>query len=65
MQTTEVSEGQSIDIKIQVMSTQIIITRTDTGNSMTINNSVHRGGYVHFGRRLSGITFENVNVIRG
>jgi glycerophosphoryl diester phosphodiesterase len=65
MQTTAVSEGESVDIKIQVTSTQIIITRTDTGNSMIINNTVHRGGYVHFGRRLSGITFENVNVIRG
>jgi glycerophosphoryl diester phosphodiesterase len=63
MQTAAISEGQTVDFKIQVTSTQIIITRVDTGNSMTINNTVHRGGYVHFGRRLSGITFENVNVV--
>lgn len=64
MQTPALSQGDTADIQIQVTSTQVIITRTDTEDAMTINNSVHRGGYVHFGRRLSGVTFENVNVVK-
>jgi glycerophosphoryl diester phosphodiesterase len=65
IQTTAITEGQSVDFKIQVTSTQVIITREGTGGgSMTLNNTVHRGGYVHFGRRLSGVTFENVHVVR-
>ncbi|CAM3729014.1 glycerophosphodiester phosphodiesterase [Mesobacillus zeae] len=62
--TTAIAAGQQVSIKIQATATQIIITRTDTGHTMTINDTTFRKGYLHLGRNYSGVTFENINIVR-
>jgi hypothetical protein len=40
---------QSVPLTVQVTSTQIIVTRTDTGASLTVTDSTTRGAYLHAG----------------
>jgi glycerophosphoryl diester phosphodiesterase len=63
MGTTAISEGQSVDIRVAVSGSAITVTRLDTGNSFTVNNTVLRNGYLHFGRRYTGIRFRQVHVV--
>jgi glycerophosphoryl diester phosphodiesterase len=64
MATAAISQGGVVEIRIQVTSSQIIITRVDTGQSFTVSNTVHRNGYLHFGRRYTGVLFNDVHVVR-
>lgn len=64
MSTASISQGQVIDLRVKVAGSTITITRVDTNDSMNVTNSVHRQGYLHFGRRYTGATFENVRVQR-
>lgn len=60
--TSPISQGQTVELKIQVTSSAVIVTRIDTNQSIIINDTTFRGGYLHFGRRVLGATFENVTV---
>jgi glycerophosphoryl diester phosphodiesterase len=63
--TTAISEGQTVDIRVAVSGSSITVTRLGTGGgAFTVNNTIHRNGFLHFGRRYTGVTFENVHVAR-
>ena len=64
LSTAAISQGDTITIKIEVTNSSIIVTRVDTNQSVTVNNTVFRKGYLHFGRRYTGVMFENVQVVR-
>jgi glycerophosphoryl diester phosphodiesterase len=57
------AEGSTYNFQIQVTDTQIIVTRIDTGEILTIDDTGYRGGYLHLGRRYSGVTFSNISIV--
>ncbi|MBD8028142.1 glycerophosphodiester phosphodiesterase [Ureibacillus sp. Re31] len=60
--TTTLIEGQTAAIKVDVSNTNITVTRTDTGHSFTAVDNTFRNGYLHLGRRVSGILFNDINI---
>lgn len=60
--TTSLSNGQVAELQIQVTTTDIIITRVDTSDSFTVSDATYRKGYMHLGRRVSGILFNDINI---
>jgi glycerophosphoryl diester phosphodiesterase len=62
IETDPMNTSGRISIQIEVNEDQIIITRTNqsSANSIIVNDSDFRGGYLHFKRFLTGVTFGNV-----
>lgn len=58
--TTAITQGTTVPITVQVTSTSIIFTRTDTASSITWTDSTHRGAYYHVGK--SGSTGNAIGV---
>ena len=56
--------GRPAHLQVQVSPTQIVLTRTDSGHSITVTDSSIRGGYFHLGRSSTdGIAaFSNLTV---
>ena len=49
-QTSALSAGQWVKLRVEVSPTQVRLLRPDTQTSISVNNSAHRGGYLHLGR---------------
>lgn len=60
VQTSPILEGTQVPIKIEVTKQTIKATRLDTNHVLQVNDASHRGGYLHLGRRESGITFRDI-----
>lgn len=57
LSTTAPTAGQEVPITVQITSTQVIFTRTDTASTLTVNDStasLRTGGYFHAGRNSNG-----------
>jgi glycerophosphoryl diester phosphodiesterase len=61
--TTDIVEGTTVSLQIQVTNTQVIAKRLDTSHTLTINSQAYRNGYLHFGRRFTGCYFHDVEFI--
>ncbi len=37
-------------LRLEVSPTAVVLQRPDSGTEISVNNSTHRGGYLHLGR---------------
>ena len=57
---TAVVQGATHKLRITVTATSITFANWTTGQTMTIADTTYRGGYLHFGRKWTQVSFSNV-----
>jgi glycerophosphoryl diester phosphodiesterase len=62
IQTPAITERMQVPIKIEVTQQTIKATRLDTNDVLQVDDTSHRGGYLHVGRREAGITFRDIYI---
>lgn len=58
--TSAWTQGQTANIEIVVNASQITVKRDTL--SFTVNDTRYRNGYLHLGRRVSGVLFNNIYI---
>ncbi len=61
-QTTPLSLGQFVPIKVSVDQDKVVFKRTDSDESVITEDKDYRGGYFHLGRNGSAAKFRNLSV---
>jgi hypothetical protein len=59
-----VGTGAYNTIRVAVTPTAVTVTRVDTGESVSLNDTQYRGGYFHFTKNGAAVRFRNVLVSR-
>ena len=59
-----VGTGAYTTIRVSVTPTSVTVTRVNTGEFVTVNDTQYRGGYLHFTRNGAAVRFRNVLVTR-
>lgn len=54
------TQGQTANIEIVVTASQITVRRDSS--SFTVNDTKYRNGYLHLGRRVSGVLFHDIYI---
>lgn len=60
--TPSLGVGGRARVAVTVAPEGLTVSRTDTGDSYTITEGTHRGGYWHLGRRRTAVRFSHVTV---